>query len=333
MQVRPIVFSLLTVASALGAPALKDLAAYSQGLEALDAGLWEVAESRFEEALKTPDLSAADQRALRLKQIETWIRDERSADALTRLSEPVWATDPETYFWKSQALAGLGRYREAVDGLAPAMENEKAVHRSEALLTRANLQLSLNDPDSAFASLDVLVKVGDSKSVRQARLRQSAILIDQGKPKEARKLLPDPKSLPPADLPEQAFLHAKLLLAEGKSGEAASAFSILIDQPKGQSLLRYHSAIIGLADALAASEGTASAADSLLAAIQVHPDSPLLEAMFKRLQQWLPDQPAPNDAILERLAQWSPSSPPPPTGPVRALESGSAGAWPVFAEK
>lgn len=333
MIVRPMVLTLLLGLPSLGAPVLKGIPAYAQGLEALNAGLWEVAESRFEEALKTPDLAPADLHLLRLKQLETWIRDDRAGEALARLNDPQWANDPETYFWKSQALAGLGRYREAADGLSPAMENEKVPHRSEALLTRASLQLSLNDQDAAFASLEVLGKTGDAKAVRQARLRQAAILIDQGKPKEARKLLPEAKSLPPEDLQEHAFLNARLLLAEGKAGDAATAFSLLLDQPKGQSLIRYHGAIIGLADALSQSEGTAAAADSLLAAIQLHPDSPMLEAMFRRLQQCLPDQPAPNDAILERLAQWSPSSPPPPTGPIPTVGSGAAGAWPTATEK
>lgn len=329
MIVRSILVSLLSTSLLPGATALKDLAAYSQGMEALDSRLWEIAESRFEEALKTPDLSAADQRVLRLKQLETWIRGDRSAEAMTRLNEAAWAHDPETYFWKSQALAGLGRYREAAEGLAPAISNDKAAHRGEALLTRASLQLSLNEQDAASETLEVLAKVGDAESVRQARLRQAAILIDQGKPKEARKILPDGKLLPAEDQPEQAFLHARLLLAEGKSSEAASAFSILLDQPQGQSLLRYHAAIVGLADALAGSEGTAAAADSLLAAVQKHPDSPLLEAIFRRLQQWIPDQPTPNDAILERLAQWSPASPTPPTGLIRTSNSGAAGAWPT----
>lgn len=330
MIVRPMVLSLLLALPLSGAPALKGIPAYAQGLEALNAGLWEVAESRFEEALKTPDLTPADQRVLRLKQLETWIRDDRSAEALAKLAEPVWANDPETYFWKAQALAGMGRYREAVEGLFPAMENEKATHRSEALLTRASLQLSLNEQDAAFATLEVLGKAGDAKATRQARLRQAAILIDQGKAKEARKLLPEAKSLPPEDLQEQAFLQAKLLLGEGKAAEAVPAFTLLLDQPKGQSLLRYHGAILGLADALSQSQGTSAAADSLLAAIQLHPDSPLLEAMFRRLQQWLPEQPAPNDAILERLAQWSPSKPLPPTL-FSAQGDGSTGAWPVFA--
>ncbi len=332
MIARPMVLTLLLALPSLGAPALKGIPAYAQGLEALNAGLWEVAESRFEEALKTPDLTPADQRVLRLKQLETWIRDDRSADALAKLSEPAWANDPETYFWKSQALAGLGRYREAAEGLSPAMDSDKATHRSEALLTRASLQLSLNDEDAAFATLEVLGKSGDAKAVRQAKLRQAAILIDQSKSKEARKLLPEAKSLPPEDQQEQAFLNARLLLTEEKAAEAASAFTLLLDQPKGQSLLRYHAAILGLADALSKSEGTSAAADSLLAAIQLHPESPLLEAMFKRLQQCLPDQPAPNDAILERLADWCPDTSFPPTGFIPTSDTGAVATWPVFQE-
>jgi TolA-binding protein len=326
MIFRPSVLTLL-LALPLAAASLNELPAWKQGNEALASGLWEVATNRFDEALRSPGLSEADQRLLRLRRVETWIRGDRGAEALEQLNQSPLAEMPEAIFWRAQALAGLGRYREAVETLAPAVANTKTPFRAESLFTRASLQLSLNDREGALASLESLTQSTDEKTARLARLRQAAILTDLGKFVEARALLPDETSLDTADRQERTFLDARLLFEEGKADAAASTFAVLLDQPEGQSRARYHAAALGLADALDATGNRAGAADSLLAFVQKFPDSPALDAIFKRLLLWLPQQPAPNDAILERLAQWSAPTSVPATG---ALASdGASGAWPV----
>jgi len=326
MIFRSSVFTLL-LALPLSAASLNELSTWKQGNEALASGLWEVATNRFEEALKTPGLSEADQRLLRLRRVESWIRGDRGAEALDQLNQAPLAEMPEAAFWRAQALAGLGRYREAVEVLAPALTDEKVPFRPESLLTRASLQLSLNDREGALASLEPLTRHTDPNTARLAKLRQAAVLIDLGKFAEARALLPDETSLDAAGRQERTFLEARLLLAENNPEAAASTFAVLLGQPQGQSLARYHAAALGLADALDASGNRAGAVDSLLAFVQKFPNSPALDAIFKRLLLWLPEQPAPNDAILERLAQWSAPSSAPATG-VFASE-GASGAWPV----
>jgi len=329
MMSRPTVLTLL-MALPLSAASLNELPAWKQGNEALASGLWEVATARFDEALQTPGLNDAELRGLRLKRIEAWIRGNRGAEALVELNQPAFANEPEASFWRAQALAGLGRYREAVETLAPAVADEAFAHRTEALLTRSSLQLSLNDPEGALASLEPLAgRSKDPKTAGLAKLRQTAILLDLGRFGDARKSLPEEAELDPGNRPERAFLDARLCLAEGKADAAASAFAVLLDQPEGQSLARYHAAVLGLADALDATGNRAGAADSLLAFVQKFPASPALESIFKRLQQWLPEQPAPNDAILERLAQWCPPAVIPATGPLALEDDGAAGAWPV----
>lgn len=328
MIFRPSVLALL-LALPLSAASLNELPAWKQGNEALASGLWEVATNRFDEALQTPGLSEADQRLLRLRRVEAWIRGDRGAEALDQLNQAPLAAMPESAFWRAQALAGLGRYREAVEVLAPAVTDEKAPFRPESLFTRASLQLSLNDREGALASLEPLTRSADPKTARLARLRQAAVLTDLGKFAEARALLPDEATLDASDpdRQERTFLDARLLLAEGKAEAAASTFAVLRDQRQGQSLARYHAAALGLADALDASGNREGAADSLLAFVQNYPDSPALDAIFKRLLLWLPEQPAPNDAILERLAQWSAPTSVPATGAVAS--DGASGAWPV----
>lgn len=337
MMLRPSVLSLLLALPLAAAPALRDVAAWKQGVEALDTELWDIANDRFEQALQTPDLSVNDRRTIELKRIETWIRGTHPDLALAKLAEPAFATLPESYFWKAQAQAGLGQYREAVESLAPASENPKIVYRNEALLTRANLQVALGDFTAANDTLDLLARTADPKTARLARLRQAAVLIDDGKTAEARKILPAAKTVEESERPEQAFLNARLLLAEGKASEAASAFSILKDQPDGQSLMRYHATILGLADALAATGDTNAAVDLILAELQRQKDSPVLSEVFKRLLSWIPAQPAPDDTILKRLEQWCPPQLPVPRGPIaysatttrETDRTGAIDAWPM----
>lgn len=289
---------------------LKDIPAWRQGVDALDTELWEVADKRFEEALQTPGLAAADRLQIEWKRLQAWIRGNRAADALAKLNEPTFTDLPETYFWKAQALAALGRFTDAANEFAPALENAKVPHRNEALLSRANLQLAIGDSDGAYVTLEALASTRDPAMVRLAKLRQTSLLLDQGKTAEARKLLPPPNNLPPADRAEQAFLEAKLLLAEGKTDEAISTFAALRDQAAGQSQARYRAAALGMADALAAAGNTEEASEQLLSELQKQKDSPLLRAVFKRLLAWLPAQPAAGDPVMERLKQWIPATPP-----------------------
>jgi len=326
------VIGLLLACPLHGAVKLLAVPAYRQGMDALAAKLGEVAVTRFETALATPGLSPDDQATATLRLAEALIRAERPQDALARLSAPSLAKHPETPFWKAQALAGLGRFGEAASLLAQAVDHPEFPLRREALLTRASLLLSLNDTDGALASLDLIVSDKNSAIVRHARLRQAAILIDIGKTEAARKFLPPLSQLKGSDKQEAAYFDARLLLAEGKAQAAATAFATLLDSPEGQPLVRYHAATLGLADALAAQDNVQAAADTLLAFIQKNPESPLLDHAFRRLLQWLPDVPTPNDAILERLAQWSGARPIAVHPALAQGDDGAASAWPAPTE-
>lgn len=329
---KSLVFGLLLACPLRGAVKLLDMPEYRQGLDALAVKLGEVAVTRFEAALATPGLSPDDQANATIRLAEAMIRIDRPQDAFARLSSPALAKNPETPFWKAQALAGLGRFGDAANILAQAVDHPGFPLRREALLTRASLLLSLNDPDGAFASLDPLLTDKNPATARHARLRQTAILIDLGKTEAARKCLPPISQFQGADKQEAAYLDARLLLAEGKAQASGSAFATLLDSPEGQPLVRYHAATLGLADALAAQGNVQGATDTLLAFIQKNPDSPLLDHAFQRLLQWLPDVPTTNDAILERLAQWSAPRPALVHPALAQSDNNAAGAWPTPAD-
>ncbi len=326
-------FSILLLASqcALHGQGLAGL--QEKGDDALASGLWEVAELRFRECLADPALKADEKPKIALRLAESLIRAGKPAEALELLSLSFVSKHPESLFWKAQAVAGTGRFAEAVEIFSQLLAEPNAPHRAEAGFSKASLQLSLGKSDSALETLSSLVDAPDQETANRARLLEVEILLDLGRPAEARKLMPATADVATSDRPLAAFLEANLLLTERRISEALTAFQALVGQPQGQTLDHFHAAAIGLADALQAQGDAESAAKSLLTFIQDHPDSPALEAMFDRLQQWLPAVPTTTDPVLEQLDKWITQPETPALGLIATLPSDSESAvtsvwWP-----
>ena len=327
MKLWPLIsFILLAPQSALLGQSVAALE--EKGDDALANGFWEVAELRFRECLTVPSLSPDEKSQVALRLAESLIRGNKTSDALEFLNLSFVAKNPESLFWKAQAILASGRFAEAVGIFAQFLASPMATHRAEAGFSKASLELSLGKPDSALDTLAAFISDPNLRISATAKLLSLEILLDQKRPADARKMMPEKDSIPVSERPLANYLEARLLFSEGRFAEASNAFQLLVSQPQGQSLLRYHAAAIGLADALAAQTNQEDAAKLLLSFIQEHPDSPTLDAMFKRLQQWLPATPNATDPILEQLAQWIT----PPELPARATmgdtDSAVAPAWP-----
>lgn len=300
----------------------------AEGDDALAAGLWEIAELHFRDDLANSALTpeAKSESAVRLA--EALIRGGNPAAALELLGESFVAENPNRPFWHAQALAALGRYTEAIDQFSDLLSQPNARHRTEAALTQANLQLALDLPDAALATLARILPGQDPSTTAQTLLHQIEILLELGRNSEARDIFPSEETLHTKDRALAAFLNARLLQNEGRPAEAEIAFRSLVQQAQGQSLTRHHAAAIGLAECIATQGGPDAATASLLDFIQENPESPLLDAMFRRIVAWLPAQPSANHPTLARLAQWV--TPPiiPSIGPISTIASAAA-AWPM----
>jgi outer membrane protein assembly factor BamD (BamD/ComL family) len=307
-----------------------------QGENALADGLWEVAALHFEHLLanNTMDLETKSKVALRLA--EAWIRNGESARALDLLQQSFVSGDPAIPFWKGHALAGLGRLNEAEEELAKAAASGQP-YTVEASLTRAALLLSLNRPEDALAALRVLSSSADPTVAAEAKLRQTGILLDLQRVNEARHTMPLLDTIPTNQAQEASYLEARILLAEGKTVEAADRFFTLTNQRSGQSLGNHHAAILGYADALAAQGKNTEATDAVLAFIQANPTTPLLSGAFSRLIAWLPSEPAITHPVMIRLSEWAIPTLPTSTSTQSDLVEGlinrdpfsSSGAWPA----
>lgn len=304
-----------------------------KGDAALADGLWEMAELHFRDCLSTPGLSPEVKSRIAIRLAESLVRAGNASAALELLEQSFVEKNAEAIFWKAQALAGRNHFAEAVELFSSMLADPAAPHRTEAGLTLASLQLALDQPETALETLAKLIPETDPKTAASIQLYQVEILLDLARIAPARDAMPKTADISPADLPLASFLDAQLLLKEGHAAEAEAKFRELLNHAEGQSLPHYHSAAIGLADAIAARHKTEDAAKSLLGFIQDHAESPLLDTMFGRILQWLPEKPATTDPILERLALWI--TPPllPSISSIATPASGSAvAAWPAYEE-
>jgi len=309
-----------------------------KGNAALDDKLWEIAELRFREALADRSLTPELKSQATIRLAEAMIHEGNPTEALELLDLSVAAHDPEAPFWKAQALTGQHHFNEAIRLFSKILENPAAPHRTEAGLTQTSLQLALGKPAAALETLSGLIPESSPSTAARIQIYQVEIYLDLGRIKDARLVMPAVDSVASRDRPLAAFLEAQLQLREGHPEVAASAFQSLInqsvtDQSNGLSLIHLHMAAIGLADAIEAQGDPEAAAKSLLDFIQDHPDSPVLESMFSRILQWIPDKPAATDPILERIAQWiPPSTLRPVSGIPGATGTTVVSAWPTYPE-
>ncbi len=305
-----------------------------KGNSALDDKLWEIAELHFRSILSERTLDPKLKSEVIVRLAETLIREGNSREALELLEQSAVSGNAEVPFWRAQALVSDLRFNDAISIFSEILTDPKSPHRTEAGFTQASLQMSLGETTAALETLANLIPDSDSKTVERVRLFQVEIFIDQGRIEDARQAMPAKDSGSGDQLPLLGFLEAQLQLKEGHPEVAEVAFQNALNpsapHPRGLSLIQYHMAAIGLADSIEARGDANGAAKSLMEFIQLHPDSPLLEAMFSRILKWLPDRPTATDPILERIAQWIPQSAPRPISGIPGATSANAvSAWPA----
>lgn len=312
MNRRLCLLSALLMLGAATAAELKDVPDYKLGLDALDGNLWDLAATRFQAALQTPELENEARQEILLRLAESRIRGGKSQLALDTLGDPALAENAAQPFWRAQAIAGTGRFREALDAfdsLAP-----DSPHHDEAVLTSALLERAIGDTTAAIESLDTLLKSRNAPV--SARLLKAEMLLGEDRAVDALDALPDPARLPAADARRARLLRARCLTSVGKTDEAIGILTTLAEPGD------FHTAIVELAKARLAKGEPQAAADGLLPFIQKFPESPVLGEAFDVLLECLSDEPLPNDPILVRLREWTPPAKlPPPPGLIDATDA------------
>jgi outer membrane protein assembly factor BamD (BamD/ComL family) len=313
------------------APKPATLPAFKEGLDALSARLWEVAESRFEAALTTPDLDAAGRQTILLRLAETRIRAGEAAAALKTLEDPALAGHAELPFWKGQALAASGRLQEALAELDGPAITPAAPNFREALFTRAALLEALGNSNAALEALAVLTKDRDAATILRARLESADILLSQGRAEEALTAIPPLNvRMTPRQSARAELLRAQAQLEKGEHKAAEGIFSALLAKAQDDPAFNAyrHEAAVGLARAQLAAGNREAAIDGLIAFIEDERESPKIGLAVPTLLDCLPATPDADDVILTRLREWCP--PPVIKAPAMiAGGNGSSGVWPA----
>lgn len=306
-------FSILFFLTTLQTPHARESAGAiaDSARRAMENGLWDVAILRLERATEMSDPETAENQEMQILLAEGLVRVNEPARAFEILERTDVRDHPDATFWTGQALAGLGRYADAVDTLVPIAKDPSQRLREDAGLTAASLQLSLGQPDASLETLAMLAEPAGTRTAAQSNLHSIEILLDQGRSIQARELFSSLGEIREDLLPFAMFLDGQLMLAEDRHGEAEAIFTALLATPANQTLLRYNLAAIGLADALEGLGDTARATDSLLTFIQSNSESPLLDPMFSRIIEWLPAKLMTSEnPTLQRLSEWHPKPPP-----------------------
>lgn len=323
----PLLFLTLLAPLPLAAVPQKD--PLQAGEEALEGELWDIAAMHFSGLLESRPLPPETKSRIAMQLAEAWVRGGKPEQALALLEESFVEKATGRHFWKGQALAGLGQWSEALKELAIETSAPGSAFVAEATLTRAGILLALNQPAEALGLLRTLTSNPDPAIAVGAKLREAEILIDLKQFEEAGRVMP-PTSEIPSRLAQQAeFLDASILLGQHKPAEAAARFFVLLDQPAGQTLPRYHAAALGYADALEAQGNRSEASEFLINFVEKNPVSPVLDSIFKRLVDWLPGQPLINDPVLSQLSQWIPNDKPRFSGLISDNDGCAAGGQPA----
>lgn len=298
--------------------------------EIYQSGLWDVAARAYRDAIDAESTPAESRADLAARLAECLIRDGKPVDALALLTEGQPAADsPTASFWRAQALAGTGRFAEAVAEFAAHSASANAPFRLEAALTSANLQASLDKSAAAVRTLASFAQSANPSDAAVADLHRAALLVDSGFPEEAREAFPATADQMGHWQSLASYTDARIHLVNGEAETAAALFATLLENRTGQSVSIHHGIHLGLADALAATNKPDAASRTILRFLQEYPDTPFLHAAFRRLQHWMPISPKTTDPILTKLVEWIPHPPTPATGIITVNDRAST-AWPTI---
>jgi tetratricopeptide (TPR) repeat protein len=219
--------------------------------------------------------------------IESLVRADRPAEALSRCDDPALADLPTLRYWRGVALAEAGRASEAVATLRAAAGDPRNPHAAHAALSCANLLVHERQGAEALLLLASLPPGAPPVLTQIARLRRAEIHLTLNQPAEAGRLTKDldPKQLPPALALQHRFILAKLDLAQGNPAGAVAALPGLIEATRTGDQRLHDASRILLAHALGKMDRREEAVAALTDFIGQKPESPLLGEAFFQLDR------------------------------------------------
>lgn len=270
--------------------------------KALREGLPQVAAHKLRVALIGAELSQEDRGSANRLLVEALVSAGQFDEALKRL-EQMDDDHPDTILLRGRALAGLGKWEEALP-----------VFRSLSALSQAPLAAHLGEAESLAAlgrdkdAAGVLQALVDAGKARPAELlRLAGLYAGLNNPERARQILKKAVPGTPAEAKWRTYVEGRIYLAEQHPLPARELFEQLLREPEHLTESLLFGGTLGLTDATIALSGYESARGALESFIQRFPQSAYLEEAFRRLDQIYSQEEDPSESQLHKWAQQPPA--------------------------
>jgi tetratricopeptide (TPR) repeat protein len=282
----------------LAAARAEEPQALREARQALAENVPEIALLKARPLAGAKELSPQDRDRARLLSSEALAAVGKAEDALTML-QPLTATgyDRATLL-KAGILASEGRWAEALPlyHSATAMADAPAAAR----LGEIEALVALERGEEALGLLEAAVTGGRADAL--TRIRYAVLLIERGRKKPARDVLNHVQPGPPEETKWKSYADGRLLLLDDQPAPALTIFEGLLQDREHLPESLHVAATFGATDARIALYGT-DAADSVLETfIWRNPQSPWLEAVFRRLDQVYMQEEDPGEIELHKWA-------------------------------
>jgi TolA-binding protein len=274
--------------------------------QAIRDKLPDVAAARLQKLLASPS-ARGPQPAARLLLCEALVRSGKHADAIREAAHRDLAGLPEATFWKASALAGLGRWNDALAAFSSLPDPSTGFpFATETAFSRASIMAAAGDHSRALTTLAPLLSSENLSIASRARLWSAEFQFLANQPSEAAALIEALTDPPAALAPQVRYLKGRLSLALGKPEDALAQLEPLTAPTGGASQKIQHAAALGMARALAASgqQDAALAALEKLIGLSPAPDRSLLAAAFDEFSRL--NQP-PREEADSFLRSWAAS--------------------------
>ena len=224
--------------------------------------------------------------------------------------EALWIIQPLAEAGEGAALllqaaifTSAGRWSEA----GPIYEKlmKERTFAAEAQLGAAECWQALNQPAKAIEALGRFVAKHPGHS--GAKLRLAGLLIDAGRLPEARAMWERAKARDEGENKWPKYIEARLLLASEQAAPALAHFEELLQTPAGLSHALLFGATLGVTEARGVLNGFEAADGVLEKYISKYPESPYLEAAFRRLDEIYAQEEHPAENELKKNAQKPPA--------------------------
>lgn len=280
---------------------LADDPIYKEGITAISDHLPAIASKKFITLLEPKDLTDDTRLKLLFLLTESQVRADKPNDALTTLSDPLIENHPDALFWKGQALAGTGRYNDAILTLEQTTPQSKNYQLAQIKI--ANLAAALNDIDKALSILKQSIQ--DNKKVSsQTYISLANLYLAKKDPENAAKMLTKIESADDPSTKVKQVIQAQIDIILKNYPEAIKSLDELIKSPDQLNSKTLSFATLYLADALQLSGQNQEAINTLIDYLDSH-SSPLLGSIFNRLGKWIPSDTPITDPTIKKLLTWA----------------------------